>query len=297
MNVLKLANIAIIYNPQSTGKSKQEAERLRQQLRRRLKIPVVLLGTQYAGHAEELAYDFVMKHSRCLVISASGDGGYHEVVNGVISAQRHGRHAICGVLPTGNANDHRRSIRQQPLVRSILAGSTGRLDLLAVTIRHPDNSQTIRYAHSYAGLGLTPVVASELNRHNLNPLKESWIVLKAFYKFRAFRAEVEDEIQKYDSIICTNIQRMAKVLRIAKGASPHDGRFEVVLFPARPKPMLFLTLLKAVTVGLKTAHLTDHFKLKMVQPMPIQLDGEVYALATGDTVEIIAAPDVLQTIL
>lgn len=293
----ELSNIAIIYNPQSTGRSKQGAERLRRQLQRRLKIPVVLLSTKYAGHAEKLAYDFVMHHSGCLVISASGDGGYHEVVNGIMSARQQGKGAISGVLPTGNANDHRRTIRQQPLVQSILAGNTGRLDLLAVTIRHPDSSRTIRYAHSYAGLGLTPVVASELNRHRLNPLKESWIVLKTFYKFRAFRAKVEGKEQEYDSIICTNIHRMAKVLRVAKEASPRDGRFEVVLFPARPKPRLLLTLLKAATVGLKTARLTDHFELEIMQPMPIQLDGEVYPLTAGDTIEIIVAPDVLQTVL
>jgi diacylglycerol kinase family enzyme len=212
-------------------------------------------------------------------------------------AQQVGKSAVSGVLPTGNANDHRRTVRQQPLMRSILTDRFDEIDLLQVMITRHDGSQTVRYAHSYAGFGLTPVVARELNRHTLNPLRESWIVLKTFYKYRAFTAEVDGRKLKYDSIICTNIHRMAKLLRVAKDASPRDGRFEVVLFPARTKPRLLLTLLKAATVGLKTDRLTAEFELRLLQSMPMQLDGEVYSLDRGDKVEITAAPSILKTVL
>ena len=37
-----------------------------------------------------IAYDAVTTHDDVLVVSASGDGGYHEVVNGVVRAGREG---------------------------------------------------------------------------------------------------------------------------------------------------------------------------------------------------------------
>ena len=67
-----------------------------------------------------------------LIVSVSGDGGYNEVVNGVMDAGND--RAVCAVRAAGNANDHRRVTREQPLADAIVAGDVRRIDLLRLTV-------------------------------------------------------------------------------------------------------------------------------------------------------------------
>lgn len=289
--------IAIIYNPNSTGPSKLAAKWLERGLRRRLPdTPVDLIATKHAGHAESIAYDYAVKYSPVLVISSSGDGGYHEVVNGIMNASSDNSDAFCAVLPAGNANDHRRAVREGPLLKAIVRGDVSKIDLLKATIVDK-NSTTVRYAHSYIGFGLTPEIAVELNKHQLNWLKESWIALKAFYKLKPFYAIIEGREQRYDSIVCANIPRMAKFLKVAPKANVTDGLFEVITFPANAKIKLVMSLLRAATVGMKHDRVENKFEVMTVSTMPMQLDGEVHLLERDQTITITSAPKALKTIL
>src|SRR4051812_41454633 len=97
ITMAKYSKICIIYNPNSTGRSQRKAKDLQRQLRERLPdIPAVCLATEYAGHARELAFDIAQSEKKPLIISASGDGGYNEVINGVMEADN--RQAVCAVL-------------------------------------------------------------------------------------------------------------------------------------------------------------------------------------------------------
>ena len=72
----RLSDIAIIYNPNSTGHAERNAVALRKKLQIAMPaMSVKLLPTARAGHAIELAYDFAMAHKHPLIVSASGDGG------------------------------------------------------------------------------------------------------------------------------------------------------------------------------------------------------------------------------
>ena len=79
--------IVIIFNPQSTG----DAPRARpgssrtSSARRLPDVPVDAAPTQHAGHARDLARE-AAGTGRPLIVSVSGDGGYNEVVNGVMDA-------------------------------------------------------------------------------------------------------------------------------------------------------------------------------------------------------------------
>lgn len=290
-------HIAIIYNPKSTGPSKLGAKWLERGLKKRLPdIQVELLRTEHAGHAEELAHDFAKNYPGSLIVSSSGDGGYHEVINGIVSARQSGAHAFAAVLPAGNANDHRQAVKQQPLLSAITSGKSTSIDLLKVSF-NDGNDKKVRYAHSYVGFGLTPQVAKELNRQNLNRFREALIVTRTLSKLQPFKAEVDGTTQDFDSIVCTNIPKMAKYLRIANNASHQDGKFEVIIFAAGPKPGLLLSLLKAITTGVANARSENRFKVTVLQPMPLQLDGEVYELKAGTIVSITAAPQTLQAIV
>ena len=290
------SSISIIFNPNSTGDSKAGATELEKQLKKALPATKIeLIPTKYAGHAEELAYSLSMSRKKPLIISASGDGGYNEVVNGVMRAGKKTNTPVCAVLPTGNANDHSRTMHEEPLWQLIQKGIVTKLDILKVTIKQPSKAQVVRYAHSYVGLGLTPVVAAELNRHTLNAFREMALVLKTFFKYRPFKIRRNNKTITLDSLIFTNINQMAKILTLAEKNKPDDGKFEIVTFPHGHKLLLVRTLLKAATIGLKTSKRANNYQFEVIKKMPMQLDGEVTVLPAGTKVRVGVAGKALST--
>jgi diacylglycerol kinase family enzyme len=161
--------VVVIFNPQSTGDAPRLAEELRADLTGRLRdAPVEMSPTQHAGHARDLARQ-AARTGRPLIISVSGDGGYNEVVDGLMQAAN--PHAAAAVMAAGNANDHRRTTRERPIADAVVAGQVRRIDLLRLTIGSGMGART-RYAHSYIGIGLTPVVAIDLEKGGKGSLKE-----------------------------------------------------------------------------------------------------------------------------
>ena len=131
-----------------------------------------------------------------LVVSVSGDGGYNDVVNGLMDA---GVDSACAaVSAAGNANDHRRVTRERPLADAIVAGDVSRLDLLRMTV---DDGRDPRYAHSYIGLGITPTVALELETGGKGSIREVISTIRTFSRFRPFQNEIETGTESFDSVI------------------------------------------------------------------------------------------------
>lgn len=290
-------SISIIYNPNSTGDGAKNAKALKSSLEKYLpKITIKLHKTKYAGHAEELAYEIAKYASRPLIISSSGDGGYNEVVNGAIKAQNEGAKPICAVLASGNANDHSRTLQNSSLNKSIRYGKTKQIDLLKIKLSKGNDSKE-RYAHSYIGLGLTPVVAVELNKTDLNAFKELMIVLRTFYKYRPFKIKHNDKVLKLDSIIFANIGEMAKVLTVSKEFKPDDGYFEIVTFKHRQKRKLLARLFKATVTGLEPTKKVKSYKFKAIKKMPAQLDGEVININSYTKVTITSEHKLLTTVV
>jgi diacylglycerol kinase (ATP) len=294
---LNYTSVDIIYNPNSTGPSRDNARELKNQLQSNgFRAPVRLLATKYAGHAEKLAFRYARKSTRPLIVSASGDGGYNEVVNGVMRAQLKGAKPACTVLPSGNANDHGRTLQQKPLHTLILQGKTATIDLLKADFKSGGRKQS-RYAHSYIGLGLTPVVAAELNKTSLNAVKELWIVLKTFWRFRPFKIKHGGTVIKLDSILFANIGQMAKVLTVAKNARPDDGLFEVVTFPHDSKRRLLRKLAKATLSELEPTNQLENYDFQVLKRMPVQFDGEVDYIDKTSVVKVSAEKKILRTVV
>ena len=124
--------IVIIFNPQSTGDAPESAEELRGELARRLPARAAGALPHPACRACPRAGPRGRRTGSPLIVSVSGDGGYNEVVNGVMDAGND--RAVCAVRAAGNANDHRRVTRERPLADAIVAGDVRRIDLLRLTI-------------------------------------------------------------------------------------------------------------------------------------------------------------------
>jgi diacylglycerol kinase (ATP) len=284
--------VVLIFNPNSTGNAKDKAAELREQLSVRVpQLPVELSATQHAGHARDLARDAALV-GQPLLVSVSGDGGYNEVVNGVMASGS--EQAVCAVLAAGNANDHRRTTREQPLVDTIVAGKVSRIDLLTLTV-----DGATRYAHSYIGLGLTPVVAVDLEKGGKGSLREMATTVSAFVRFRPFEIERPDGTrERFDSIVFANINQMAKVATLSRDEGrPDDGTFEVVTLRHTAKWRILTTALRAALRGLGPQPSVREYTFTTVKPMPLQIDGEVMDLPAGAEVRVGIAAKALRTLL
>ena len=286
--------VVIIFNPQSTGNAAESAAELQDELRRRLPgVPLELCPTRHAGHARDLART-AATGGRPLVVSVSGDGGYNEVVNGVMDAGN--ADAVCAVRAAGNANDHRRVTREGRLADAIVAGQVRRIDLLRLTVGSGADA-VVRYAHSYIGVGLTPVVAVDLEQGGKGSWREIVSVVRGFSRFRPFPIRLEDgRRRRIDSLVLANIAEMAKYARLSEDGSPDDGRFEVITQRQTGKLHVLATAIRAATRGLGPQPSVTHYAFTPLTPMPLQIDGELVELAAETPVAVDIAPRALATI-
>jgi diacylglycerol kinase (ATP) len=292
--VTRFDRIVLIFNPQSTGDAPRLAEELHADLTRRMpRIPVVMRPTEHAGHARDLARE-AAQTGHPLIVSVSGDGGYNEVVDGVMQAGN--EHAVCAVKAAGNANDHRRATAERPLVDAVVAGNVRRIDLLRLTIGDGNDART-RYAHSYIGVGLTPVVAIDLEKGGKGSFKEIVSVVRTFAKFRPFTIQLEGGgRRKFDSLLFANIAEMAKYATLSESGRPDDGRFEVITLPHTAKWRILGVAIRAATRGLGPQPTAEHYAFTTLKPTPLQLDGELLTLDPATPVRVDIAPHALATV-
>ncbi|WP_284976985.1 diacylglycerol kinase family protein [Arthrobacter sp. efr-133-TYG-104] len=290
-------SIVIIFNPNSTGDAPELAQQLHDKLQDLISYApeIVLRPTEHAGHAVDLARDAATGDRSVLVVSVSGDGGYNEVVNGVMQAGN--PKAVCAVLAAGNANDHSRITGTKPLEDAIVEGRVRNIDLLRIHTGQNDD-EPLEYAHSYIGFGLSPVVATELEKGSKGALKEMVTVIKTFSKFKPFSIRQSDgKRRKFDSLVFANIREMAKYATLSEAETiPSDGKFEVIVFPHMPKWRVLLTALRATTQGLGEQPSVSSYEFTTVKPLPYQVDGEVRTVDAEVKVRVESAPGVLPTI-
>jgi diacylglycerol kinase (ATP) len=284
--------VEIVFNPNSTGDAQERAEELAKQLAERApELPVQLRPTERAGHGREIARD-AARAGRPLVVSVSGDGGYNDVVNGLMDAGADSAYAA--VLAAGNANDHRRVTRERPLADGIVDGDVSKLDLLRMSV---DDGREPRYAHSYIGLGITPTVALELEKGGKGSIKEVISTIRTFSRFRPFQIETDSGTETFDSVIFANIREMAKFAVLSEEGRPDDGRFEVVVLRHTAKWRVLATAVRAAVRGLGPQPTAREYQFKTVDPMPVQVDGEVSEFERGVAVTVEIVPGALHTVL
>ncbi|MEV7607522.1 diacylglycerol kinase family protein [Paenarthrobacter sp. NPDC089322] len=290
-------SIVIIFNPNSTGDAPELAEQLHGKLKDMLPYSpeIILEPTQHAGHAVDLAREAAATRGNVLVVSVSGDGGYNEVVNGVMQAEN--PQAVAAVMAAGNANDHRRTVGTKPLEEAIAEGHVRNIDLLRIHTGQKEN-EPLEYAHSYIGFGLTPVVATELEKGSKGALKEMVSVIKTFSEFEPFEIRLDNgKRQKVDSLVFANIPEMAKYATLSEAEeTPRDGKFEVIFLPHMPRWRVALNALRATTQGLGDQPSVSSYEFTTLKPLPYQMDGEVKNVEAGIKVKVESAPRALPSI-
>lgn len=288
------SHVLLVFNPHSAGGAKEKADELAEGIARLAPaLTVEPVATEYAGHAYEIA-EKAARDGDALVVSVSGDGGFHEVVNGAMAAGD-GRTsgAVVAVSAAGNANDHRRATRTAPLHEAIAAAEPDRLDLMSVTV----DGGARRWAHSYVGLGITPVVALELEKGGKGSLREVVTTVREFARFHPFELVMGDGTrQRYDSLVFANVRSMAKYAELSSDGDPTDGAFEVVTIPHAGKLRMLATAVRAALRGLGPQPTARRRVFTTTVPTPLQLDGEVVELGAHQHVVVEIAPRALRTV-
>ena len=256
-------------------------------------LQVDVLPTGFAGHARDLARSVAAAGSP-LIVSVSGDGGYNEVVNGVMDVP--GSNAVCTVVAAGNANDHHRSMPARLLPEAVREDPVRYIDLLRITFGMEQPVQ-VHYAHSYVGFGLTPLMAIGIENGGKGKLLELLSVARTLSHLSPFELVRDDgATARLDSLILANISRMAKYGTVSESIDPDDGRFEVVTLPHSGRWKMALMTLRAVTVGLGNQPSVSSYAFTTRDAVPCQIDGEVRHLPAATRVLVESAKGALAVI-
>lgn len=284
-------HIAIIYNPKSTGDASKIAKDLADSVNGHYEVVqkrATLYPTKRAGDAIELAYDIAQKYARPLIVSVSGDGGYNEVINGVMAAKKlfPAQQPVVAVMGAGNANDHERVVRDNtPLIRLIRKADIKSIDLISLTAESDDFALS-RYAHSYIGFGITPEVGHELNKHEKTRWNEMWLTLKTLKNFTPFTVVRDKVSTQYDSLLFANINEMAKFVKLDDKNTMHDNKFEVVAVRHRGKLHTIKAIGGALLSGFQSPPSFSKYQFRLPDAQPVQLDGEIEQLPANTSVTI-----------
>ncbi|GAA1362016.1 hypothetical protein GCM10009596_20990 [Arthrobacter rhombi] len=297
----RFSRIFLVFNPDPEKTALYLARLLRDEIAERLPgVPVEFHATDHAGHGRELARRAAAGADQdggppVLIVSVSGDGGYHDVVNGVMDVP--GSTAVCAVLPAGNANDHRRSVESLPVIDAIAAGAVRGMDLLRLHIGDGGDSPDIRYAHSYIGFGLTAEMGRGIERAGKGGVRELLGVARTLPRLRPFEIERADGARaQFDSLILANVAGMAKYGTVSDAVVPSDGRFEVIALPHSSRWALALMTLRAVTIGLGPQSSVERYAFTTPTPLPVQLDGELLTVPAGSSVVVESAHRAIRVI-
>ncbi|MHA3701006.1 diacylglycerol/lipid kinase family protein [Jatrophihabitans sp. YIM 134969] len=293
----RIARVVVVFNPHSSGDGERSAREFQERLHTaRPDLPVELVATERAGHGRELA----ARHGAggtpdavVLVVSASGDGGYHDVVNGVLDAGGSAAGVAAAVLPAGNANDHRRTTARRPLVDAVADDDLSRLDLL--TVQRSDAST--EYAHSYIGIGVTAAVAVGLEESGgKGSIGEVLTTLRVLRRLVPVVLERDGRRRQFDAIVASTVSGMAKYVTLDAEAEPDDGRFEVIELGHLPVWRYPGVLVRAATGRLPGRRGMQRYAFRTTDVTPLQLDGEVRELPARADVTIGIAPGALLTV-
>lgn len=285
--------VVLVFNPAKADMADRIGDVQRDLTAELPDLQIDLLPTEYAGHARDLARS-VAARGAALLISVSGDGGYNEVVNGVMDVPA--SRAVCTVLPAGNANDHHRSMTARPLTEAIREGRIHRIDLLRITFSGAHRGQ-VQYAHSYIGFGLTPLMAIGIEKGGKGKILELLSVARTLSHLKPFElVRADGATARFDSLILANISRMAKYGTVSESNHPDDGQFEVVTLPHAGRWKMALMTLRAVTLGLGHQPSVSSYAFTTRDAVPCQIDGEVVHVPAGTHVLVESAKGALATI-
>lgn len=280
-----MEELQIIVNPQAgRGHAGKIVGNLAQELRA-LGVPHALYLTERPGHAIELAQSLVAAgHHR--LASVGGDGTAHEVINGLMAAQRPGEPVELSCIPAGSGNDFALMNGLSPELgkacRTIAAGHSRLIDLGHVTI----DGQIARYFDNTVGIGFDGLVCQETRRNKRARGLALYIpaVLKTILvtlQFAPSTLTVDGTTTQIAPMMVTicNGPREGGGFMLAPAARFDDGQLDLVITDRLNR----LQMLALVPRFLKGTHLSHPaVSARSIQSLTISSAAPLYAHVDGE---------------
>jgi diacylglycerol kinase (ATP) len=261
---------------------------------RRAGIDFELAVTEGPNHGIELA-EQAARQGFSPIISAGGDGGTGEVINGLFRANPDGVLGPLGLLPLGTANDLAHNLGL-PLdlaeaARAIAGGKTRRIDLGRVNEWIFDNNSAV---------GLEPVVTIHSRMVRLKgTIRYLVAALRAINQKPQWNMRLVWDDGQYEGPVSLvsvgNCPVTGGIFRMAPAADPADGLLTFV-FGYAPTRRRMLALLPRTMNGsfvndpAMHQHHTRQLTIHTTPATPLQVDGELRSEALSDfTYECIPA--------
>jgi diacylglycerol kinase (ATP) len=291
--------ITIICNVRSgRGRVVKNLPEVRGELERRgLDYDVAL--TERAGHATDLARDALQRGAK-LLVAMGGDGTIHEVVNGMLEADRLvAPGAALGVIAAGTGSDFIKTfgLPAAPVhaVSHLDGDEAFPIDIGKVTYEQ-DGATVVRYFPNIAEVGLGAAVVARAQR--LPRWFGSAVYFFAFWlTIRGHRpADVVVDLvdRRYEgpmnNLVVANGQFFGGGMHIAPRSTPTDGLLDIQIEHARKREAI--AILPKIYKGQHLPHpdIEEAKRAKMSitadRPLPIEADGEVLG-TTPATFEVL----------
>ena len=146
-------------------------------------------------------------------------------------------------------------------------------------------------------MGLTPVVAVDLEKGGKGSFGEILSVVRTFAKFRPFTIDLRTGGGAASTAcVFANIARDGQVRHAQRGGRPDDGRFEVITVPHTAKWRMLGVAVRAATRGLGPQPTARHYRFTTLKPTPLQLDGEIITTDAATPVRVDIAEGALATL-
>lgn len=254
------------------------AARARTAMEPRLRdIPHQFHETQSRKHASTLVAELTAGGATD-IIAMGGDGTLNEVLNGLADPAR----ARLGLIPCGSGNDFAAAVGIPPD------------PLQALSIITDGQARYTDYMECSGVRGInaigTGIDVDILRRYaRMKWLKGSAAYLASListvmtYRPRRFEEITEAGSVPHEAFIACvgNGQSIGGGIPICPGACVDDGLLDVVIVESIAKPAIpaaFVKLMRRRVGEIRTARVTRSASLKIrsQQPMPVQVDGEIY---------------------
>ena len=240
--------------------------------------------TEGPGHARQIAasvedYD--------ILTAVGGDGSVNEIFNGVM--KRAGIHPRIAIIPAGTGNDIARTIGLYPLEAAVIAlrgGIDRSFDLIRVDGQ--ENGRKFRmYAFLNGNFGFSGSVTVRPWTKRIFGATVAYYLntILAILTHKPLIMSVRWEDNRYEGrtwmIMAANVESVSGgSMRIAPGASPHDGMVWVTVIEAKPKLTMMFKHLPKVATGDHIKEDGFHYfptpKIEITSAVPaiVDIDGE-----------------------
>lgn len=247
------------------------------------------------GHASEIAREAV-ETGAARVVAAGGDGTWHEVVQGFMSAAPEARRdAVLGLLPTGSGCDFARHFEipmdfREAALR-LEADTVRRLDAVRAEVTGDDGKSRTLFFTNMAAFGLAGRVAEAVERDGKGPggtlsylMATVGAVMSSREEFFSVRLDGRRLEGPFHTVILANTSSTGGGMKIAPDADPEDGKFEVLTIGPMSKLSMLLKLRRVYSgthLGQPGVSCVRGERLEAYPPPgggvhPLNIDGEAF---------------------